>query len=129
MWLDQHTYFELINNHILKSHPQYLIIPIFCPCYLLFINSTFSITTFAFLPVPVPHIIYSDVLSLLNAKKVVRIKQLPDVATIVLKKHYHAGLNKIKYDFPSPCSPEVCDQGISRLINLSSINSSGKKLN
>ena len=34
-------------------------------------------------------------------KKVVRVKLLIDVATIVLQKPYNAWLNRIKYGFPS----------------------------
>ena len=45
--------------------------------------------------------IYSVVLSLLNSKKAVQIQHFTDGATIVLRKHYHTGLNQIKYDFPS----------------------------
>ena len=41
--------------------------------------------------------------SMLHSDKVVRIKQWTDVATIVLQKLYHAGLNKIKYGPPLTC--------------------------
>ena len=51
--------------------------------------------TFAF--IPVAKIIYSAVISLLNSKKAVRIQQFTDGATILLRKHYHTGLNQIKY--------------------------------
>ena len=39
----------------------------------------------------------------LNSKKTVRIQQFTDGATIVLRRHYHTGLNKTKYGFPSIC--------------------------
>ena len=40
-------------------------------------------------------------ISLLNSKKAVRIQQFTDGATIVLRKQYNEGLNKIKYGFSS----------------------------
>ena len=48
-----------------------------------------------------PNIIYSEVLSLLNSKKAVRIQQFTDDTTIVLRKYTE--LNQIKYGFPSTC--------------------------
>ena len=48
-----------------------------------------------------PNTIYTVVLSLLNPKKAVRFQQWTDGETIVLKKHYHTGLNKINYGFTS----------------------------
>ena len=72
--------------------------------YLLFIYSTFLTTTFACLPVAKHY--YNVMLSLLNSKKAVRIQQFTDGATILLRKHYHTGFNKIKYGFPSTCLRE-----------------------
>ena len=74
---------------------QYLIILIICLYYSLSIYSTFWTTTFAC--IPVANIIYSVVLSLLNSKKALIIQQL----TMMLRKNYHTGLNKIKYGYPS----------------------------
>ena len=48
---------------------------------------------------PFQNIIYSMVISLLNSKKAVRIQQFTDGATVVLRKHYHTGLNKINVVF------------------------------
>ena len=39
----------------------------------------------------------------LNSRTIVRIHQFTDGATEILIKRYHAGINKIKFGFPSTC--------------------------
>ena len=56
------------------------------------------------------------VLSMLNSKKDVRSQQYTDGATIVLRKYYHTGLNKIRY---SCCQHVLSIKTTTIIFNLS----------